>query len=113
MLLLVVPLTLSGYGSDIDWGHSLGGDWLEEVHELFGNTFMAVVLAPGRLIFALSLLRRRNQVLPMLPDRTEGAEPDRVQHNHTWLAPLLLAGVVAIISWQWQQSPQGACRLAA
>lgn len=107
MLLLVAPLTLSGYGSYNDWGHSLGGDWLEEAHEFFGNTFMAVVLVHVGLIIALSLLRRRNQALPMLTGRTDGAGPDLVKRNHTGLAGLLLAGVVAFLSWQWQQSPQG------
>jgi len=107
LLLLVAPLTLSGYGTYNDWGNFLGGDWLEDVHEFFGNAFLAVVLAHIGLIVAISLLRRRNQALPMLTGRSEGAGPDLVKHNHAWLAGLLLAAVLAFISWQWQQSPQG------
>jgi cytochrome b len=107
LLVLVVPLTLSGYGTYNDWGNFLGGDWLEDVHEFFGNAFLPVVLAHIGLIVAISLLRHRNQALPMLTGRMEGAGPDLVKPNHAWLAALLLASVLAFISWQWQQSPQG------
>lgn len=107
MLVLAVPLTLSGYGTYKDWGDFLGGDWLEDAHEFFGNAFMALVLGHIALIAILSLLRRRNQALPMFTGRTEGAGPDLVKNNHSWLAALLLASVLAFIGWQWQQSPQG------
>lgn len=107
LLVLVFPLTLSGYGTYNDWG---GGDWLEDVHEFFGNAFLAVVLAHIGMIVAISLLRRRNQALAMLTGRTEGAGPDVVRHNHAWLAGLLLAAVLAFIGWQWQHSPEGLMR---
>lgn len=107
LLGLVIPLTLSGYGTYQEWGDFLGGDWLAEVHEFFGNAFMAVVLGHIGLIAMISLLRRRNQALPMLTGRTEGAGPDLIKRNHGWLAVLLLAGVLAFMGWQWQQAPQG------
>lgn len=107
LLVLVVPLTLSGYGTYNDWGDFLGGDWLGDVHEFFGDAFLAVVLAHVGLIAAISLLRYRNQALPMLTGRIEGAGPDLVKHNPAWLASLLLAAVLAFMAWQWQQSPQG------
>lgn len=50
MLALVPSLTLSGYATYNDWGDALGGDWLEELHELFGNAFLIVVLAHLALI---------------------------------------------------------------
>lgn len=107
LLLLVVPLTLSGYGTYNEWGDFLGGDWLEDVHEFFGNAFLAVVLAHIALLAATSLLRRKNQALPMLTGRVEGAGPDLVKHNHAWLAAVLLTCVLVFIGWQWQQSPDG------
>ncbi len=81
LLVLVVPLTLSGYGTYNDWGNFLGGDWLEDVHEFFGNAFLAVVLGHIALIAAMSLLRRRNQALPMLtrPYRGCRARPRQTQ----------------------------------
>ena len=113
LLVATVPLTLSGYGSYNDWGNILGGDWLEDVHEFFGNVFLALVLAHIALIAGLSALRRKNQALPMLTGRVEGGGPDLVKRNPRWLAALLLVSVVAFIGWQWRDSPQGLLPTAA
>jgi len=107
LLLMVVPLTLSGYATYNDWGDFLGGDWLEEVHEFFGEAFLFVVLAHLALIAGLSLLRRKNQALPMLTGRIDGKGPDLVQKNRAWLAALLLIAVLAYGAWEWQQSSHG------
>ena len=107
LLLMVVPLTLSGYATYNDWGDFLGGGWLEEVHEFFGEAFLFVVLAHLALIAGLSLLRRKNQALPMLTGRIDGKGPDLVQKNRVWLAALLLLAVLAFGAWEWQQSPNG------
>jgi cytochrome b len=107
LLLMVVPLTLSGYATYNDWGDFLGGDWLEEVHEFFGEAFLFVVLAHLALIAGLSLLRRKNQALPMLTGRIDGKGPDLVQKNRAWLAALLLLAVLAFGAWEWQQSSHG------
>jgi cytochrome b len=107
LLVMVVPLTLSGYGTYNDWGDFLGGDWLEEVHEFFGEAFLVVVLAHLALIAGWSLLRRKNQAAPMLTGRVEGAGPDLVKHNHAWLAALLLVAALGYWAWEWQQSPNG------
>ncbi|MBL8348602.1 MAG: cytochrome b/b6 domain-containing protein [Rubrivivax sp.] len=104
LLATVVPLTLSGYGTYNDW---VAGDWLEELHEFFGNAMLMVVLGHLALIVGLSLLRRRNQALPMLTGRIEGAGPDLVHNNRGWLAGLIVLGVLAFGAWQWQQYPNG------
>ncbi len=104
MLALVAPLTLSGYAIYNDWG----GHWLEEVHEFFGNTYLLIVLAHLALLALLSILRRRNLAWPMVTGRLEGAGPDLVRKNRSWLAALVLLAVVAFGVWQWQQSPAGA-----
>lgn len=107
LLVMVVPLTLSGYGAYNDWGDFLGGDWLAEVHEFFGEAFLFVVLAHLGLILGLSLLRRKNQAMPMLTGRVEGSGPNLVKKNRIWLAALLLLAVLAYTAWEWQQSPHG------
>jgi len=103
LLALVLPLTLSGYATYNEWG----GDWLEELHEFVGNTFLVVVLGHLALIAGLSLLRRKNLAMNMVSGRVEGAGPDLVQRNHGLLAMLLLAAVLAFWAWEWQQSPKG------
>ncbi|UCU97733.1 cytochrome b/b6 domain-containing protein [Acidovorax radicis] len=107
LLALVVPITLSGYATYNDWGDALGGDWIEDVHEFFGEAMLFVVLAHLALIAGLSVLRRKNQALPMLTGRIDGTGPDLVPKNRTWLAALLLIAVLAFGAWEWQQSPNG------
>jgi cytochrome b len=107
MLALVVPLVLSGYATYNDWGDVLGGDWLEEAHEVLGNAFVILVLAHLALIALLSIVRRQNQALPMLTGRVRGNGPNLVRHNRAWLAGLLFVAVVALGAWQWRNSPRG------
>ncbi|WP_298235655.1 cytochrome b/b6 domain-containing protein [uncultured Azohydromonas sp.] len=103
LLLGVVPLTLSGYATYSDWG----GEWLEEVHELFANTLLAVVAAHLALMALSSVLRRQNQALPMLTGRVSGPGPDLVRKDQRWLAALLLLAVLGFGAWQWHLSPNG------
>ena len=107
LLALVLPITLTGYASFHEWGDFLGGDWVNEVHELVGDVFLFTVLAHLALIAALSFLRQKNLVKPMLNGQTEGPGPNLAKRNHAWLAILLLLAVLAYWSWEWQQSPNG------
>jgi len=108
LLVLTVPLTLSGHGSSAGWGDALGGDWLEDVHEFFGETFLAVVLAHIGLIVLRSLLTRRNLALPMMTGFAPGAGPDLVRCNRAWLAGLLLIAIVVFAGWYAWQAPGAA-----
>ena len=103
LLLVVVPVTLSGYLHYNDFG----GELMEDLHETVGELFLWLVLAHLALIAGLSVLRRKNQALPMLTGRTPGAGPDLVKSNKRWLAALVLLGVLAYWGWEWQQSPAG------
>ncbi|MGE0310505.1 MAG: cytochrome b/b6 domain-containing protein [Lautropia sp.] len=107
LLAVAAPLTLSGYGVYAEWGELLGGDWLEELHEFLGESMLAIVLAHVALIAGLSVLRRRNQALPMLTGRVDGAGPDLAKRNHGWLAVILVLAVMAFLAREWQQSPAG------
>ncbi|UJW80072.1 cytochrome b/b6 domain-containing protein [Hydrogenophaga sp. SL48] len=107
LLVLVLPLTLSGYATFNEWGVFPGDDTLGELHEFFGEAMLFVVLAHLALILALSVLRRKNQAAPMLTGRVDGPGPNLVPHNRGWLAALLLMAVLAYGAWEWQQSPRG------
>ena len=107
LLVMVVPLTLSGYATYHDWGDFLGGDWVEDVHEFFGEAVLVVALAHVAWIAILSVLRRKNQALPMQSGRIPGPGPNLVQKNRTWLAAMLLLAVLTFGAWEWQQSPSG------
>ena len=103
LLVLVLPVTLSGYLNYNDFG----GELMEDLHGAAGDIFLGVVLAHLAMIAGLSALRRKNQALPMLTGRTEGAGPDLVKHNARWLALLVLLSVLAYWTWAWRQSPDG------
>lgn len=107
IMALVLPLTLSGYATYNDWGDFLGGDWLAELHEWFGEVVLAVVLLHLALIAGLSLLRRKNLATPMFNGSTEGPGPHLVKTNPRWLAAVLLLLVLLYLGWEWQQSPNG------
>ena len=107
LLLMVLPLTLSGYATYNEWGDFLGGDWVGEVHEFFGEAALAVVLAHIAAIVGLSLWRRKNMAAPMVSGQVDGVGPDVAKRNHLWLGVLLLAAVLAYWTWEWQQSPHG------
>lgn len=84
----------------------MGGEWLEEVHEFFGEALLWIVLLHIALIVLISLLRRKNQALPMLTGRVPGKGPDVAKNNHSVLAALVLACVLGFWAWQWQTAPQ-------
>ncbi|MCB2030819.1 MAG: cytochrome b/b6 domain-containing protein, partial [Rhodoferax sp.] len=73
-------VALSGYATYNDWG----GEWLEELHAFTGEAFLWLVLAHVGLIAGLSVLRRKNQALPMLTGRVAGSGPDLARRNHGW-----------------------------
>lgn len=101
LLLAVPPLLASGVATFHDWG----GQWLEDVHEAFGNGMLALVLAHLGLLAALSVWRRQNLARPMLTGRTPGRGPDLVARNHGALALLLVLAVLAYWAWEWQHAP--------
>jgi len=68
---------------------------------------LAVVLAHVGLIAGFSLLRRKNQALPLLTGLVDGKGPDLAKRNHVWLAAMLLLAVLAFFVWVWHQSPRG------
>ena len=104
LLMVVLPLTLSGYGTFHEWGGDLGLEVLESLHEFFGNTTLTLVLAHLALLAGQSVWRKKNLALPMLNGRIEGKGPDLVPSNRAWLAAGLLLSVLGYWAWAFFQS---------
>ncbi len=94
LLVLAIPLTLSGHATYNAWDLALGGDVFEELHEFFGEAYLLVVVAHLGLIATLSLLRRTPLALSMLTGRLPGTGPSPVRHNRAGLAIVLLVAVL-------------------
>ena len=103
VLVLVVPLVLSGYGHYDKWA----GHWLKEVHEWFGTVALWAVLIHVGLLLLISAVRRQNHARPMLSGRAVGGGGGPIRARRRWLATLLLAAVLGFVWWQWQGSPTG------
>ena len=100
LLAVVLPLTLTGYGTFHEWGGEWGGEVFESLHEFFGNTALSLVGVHLALLAGQSFWRQKNLALPMLTGRLEGRGPDLIANNRVWLAVLLLLGVLAYITWE-------------
>ncbi len=112
VMLAAAPLVLSGYAGYTEW---LGmEDAMEEIHEFFANTVMALVVAHVALVVVLSLLRRRPVATTMLTGRTPGPGPDLVKANRRWLALLVLVVFLGFVGWHTaQRDPPQAADAAA
>ena len=100
VLVAVLPVVATGYATYME----LTGEWVEDIHEFFGNLMLAAVLAHVAVVLLLSLLQRPHLALSMVSGRVPGPGPDLVRRNLAWLAALLLAVVLAFWGWQWQHA---------
>jgi cytochrome b len=109
LLLLVVPLSLSGYAIYDDWDEWLGhgsDTGLETAHALVANAMVLILGLHLGLIALLSWLRGPHQAGTMLSGRIPGHGPDLVKNNHNLVASALFCSVLTFWSWQWQGTPQ-------
>ena len=90
LLVMVIPITLTGYASYNDWG----GKWLQNIHESVGELYLFIVLSHLALIALLSVLRLKNIAMPMITGKTAGPGPDLVRRDYRWVAGLLMSAVL-------------------
>ena len=95
LLLMVIPVTLTGYATYNEWGFR----WLQKIHESFGEFYLFIVLAHLGLIALLSLVRRKNQAMPMITGKAPGPGPDLVRRDYGVIAVLLATSVLGWWGW--------------
>ncbi|WP_435628250.1 cytochrome b/b6 domain-containing protein [Candidatus Ferrigenium straubiae] len=85
---------LSGVSGVLTY-QDIGGDVLEELHEIVSNTMLAVVLIHIAGVVVSSVLHRENLVRAMVTG-FKSAEPDQgIQRSYLWLGIIMLVAVVA------------------
>jgi len=101
MLGLTLAIGASGWALFND----VGGEWLEEVHEIAANALMAVVGIHVAGVLLVSFLSRTNLIGSMITGRKPGRAADAIRSNRVWVAVLMLVAVLGFWGWQWQAAP--------
>ncbi|MCR4299564.1 MAG: cytochrome b/b6 domain-containing protein [Gallionella sp.] len=101
---LLLGLGISSGVTGVLLFQDVGGDTLEELHELVSNVMLAVVLIHIAGVVVSSLMHRENLVRSMITGfkRVPGqksfvsAEPDQgIRRSYLWLGVIMLAAVMA------------------
>ena len=100
LLLLGIACGVSGWAVFED----IGGDWLEELHELTANAMLAVVFAHIVGVLLSSYLQGENLIIAMITGKKRGAAHQAISGSYPLIALLLLAAVIGFWVWAWPES---------
>lgn len=101
ILLAGAALTLSGWANY----NEIGGNWVEEFHEVLGNGMLLLVAVHVAGVIVSSRLHRENLARAMVTGRKDGAPSEGIGRSFAWLAAVLLALVLAFWWNQWRSAP--------
>lgn len=97
ILALLALILVSGASGWLNY-QELGGDWVEELHEVVVHVLLFVVAIHLAGVAIGGFAHRENLVRPMLTGLKSGDRGDGILGKHTGAA-LLLAGWTAAITW--------------
>jgi cytochrome b len=103
----ILLLLLLGIASGVSgWAvyEEIGGDWLEELHELTSNAMLAVVFVHIAGVLITSYLHGENLIVAMITGRRRGAANQAISGSYPLIAMLLLATLIGFWIWAWPDS---------
>nr|WP_315467577.1 cytochrome b/b6 domain-containing protein [uncultured Undibacterium sp.] len=101
LLGLGAAISVSGYALYND----LGGEWIEEVHELLANAMLAIVFIHIAAVLISSHLHKENLPLAMITGKKRRIASAAIASTWRSVALVILLAVIAFWVWQWQQAP--------
>jgi cytochrome b len=106
-LAIVGLLALSAVVVAFGWAayNELGGEWIEEAHEVAANLMLAMVGVHVAGVIVSSRLHRENLVAAMVDGRKAGRPQDGVRRAWKSVAALMLAAVLGFWWLQWRDAP--------
>lgn len=102
MLLVGAAIVASGYAVY----NELGGDWLEEVHEVVGNAMLLLVGVHIAGVAVASVLHRENLPRCMVTGIKHGQPSQGIARAWWSVALVLLLAVAAFWYQEWRAAPQ-------
>lgn len=111
-LAIVLILGLTAMVTSTGWANynELGGDWLEETHEVLANLMLLIVGVHVAGVVLSSWLHKENLVRAMVTGRKPGQAQDGIHRAWLGVAALMLAAVLGFWWQQWQTAPQQAAQ---
>lgn len=103
LLALAVGTTASGWATY----NELGGEWLEEAHEVLANGMLALVLVHVAAVFLSSWMHHENLVGAMIHGRKPVPPQEGIRSAWRSVAALMLVAVLGFWWLQWQSAPVG------
>lgn len=88
--------------------NELGGEWLEEFHEVAANGLLILVGVHVAGVIAGSVVHRENLVRSMFTGRKAVPPGEGIRRGWATLAALMLAAVLGFWWLQWQSAPADA-----
>lgn len=106
-LAIMLILGLTAAVTSTGWANfnEMGGEWLEEAHEVLANLMLVIIGVHVAGVWLSSRLHKENLVRAMISGYKSGQPKDGIRRAWARLAALMLAAVLAFWWQQWQQAP--------
>jgi cytochrome b len=104
-IIALLGLTLAVVASGWATYNELGGEWLEEAHEVVANLMMLLVGVHVLAVVLSSWLHRENLVGAMISGRKPGRPDEGVRSAWRSVAAVMLIAVLGFWWLQWQSAP--------